>query len=124
MIEGSEDWDTALNEEIPRALEYVVNEIYLEPTGKIVQSALQEAQQRAEAEDNRPNTLTELREKSSELLNKDWGKVTVTKDNLGGVKDVTPEMSEDDFTKAMADRIRLERAIEEAELEATKPKTS
>jgi chromosome segregation ATPase len=119
-IEAAQDWDAALTEEIPRALEHVVNNVYQEPTGKVVQTALEEARQRAEAETNRPDTVTELREKSNSLLNKDWGKVNVTKDSLGGVKDINPELSDAEFAKAMADSIRVNRALEEAELEASK----
>jgi hypothetical protein len=117
-IESADDWNTALIEEIPRALEHIVNNIYQEPTGITVQSALEEAKQRAEKEVNTVDRIAELREKSNKLLGKEWGKAELSKDNLGRIKSIDSKMSDDEFSRAMAEQIRLRRAIESAEEDA------
>lgn len=114
-IETSEDWNSALQEELPKTLDYILNEVYDEPEGKIVQRVRAEFEEKGQITEPEPSPTERLKA----LQEREWGKFEVQKDEKGSVKSFNPETSDEDFSRAMADALRASRAAEEAARKAS-----
>lgn len=102
VIENAKDWQSALESELPRAFEYVLNEIYGEPEGVIAQRLQEELKAKGQVRNPEPSP----EERLERLVSRDWGKYTVEKTERGNVKSFKPETSDDDFSRAMAEAMR------------------
>jgi len=101
-IEQSGDWQKTLEVELPKAFEYVLNDIYGEPEGMVAQRLQEELQAKGQVRNPEPTP----EERLEKLQNTDWGKYAVEKTETGKVKSFKPETSDDDFARAMADALR------------------
>lgn len=101
-IENANDWQQALEGELPRAFEYVLNEIYGEPEGVIAQKLQEELKATGQVKTPEPTP----EERLERLQSRDWSKFKVDKTDSGRLKSFAPESSDDEFSQAMADALR------------------
>lgn len=101
-IESSQDWQNALEEELPRAFEYVLNDIYGEPEGVIAQRLREELEAKGQVKSPEPTA----EERLEKITSRDWGKFSVSKSEKGRITGFNPEASDDEFSQALADAMR------------------
>lgn len=105
-IESAENWQEILEHELPRSLDEVLNQVYGEPEGLLIQSV---REQLGQATDETTATEDTPEQKLTGFLSKDYGKVKEVSTTKGG-KTFQPEVSDEDFAKEAAEAMRAARA--------------
>jgi len=105
-IETSENWQEILEKELPRSLDEVLNQVYGEPEGLIIQGV---REQLGQVTDETTATEETHEQKLAGFLGKEYGKVKEV--TAGKGKTFQPEVSDDDFAREAAEAMRAARAV-------------
>ena len=105
-IESAENWQEILENELPKSLDEVLNQVYGEPEGLLIQNV---REQLGQATDETTATEHTPEQRLEGFLSKEYGKVKEVTTAKGG-KTFQPEVSDDDFAREAAEAMRAARA--------------
>ena len=106
-VESSDDWNSALVDELQSSLDHVLNNVYKEPQGVLIQRVRDEL-----GLENKEETVQQTpQERLSSIINKDWGAVKEVQDKEGKTK-LSSAYTDDQFAAAMAEALREGRKVE------------